>query len=273
MNEERSSEQDTSVEGMAADLRRLRLEAGNPTLVELQGSSGISKSVLSEALKGKQLPSERTLASLVRTLGAEPAEWLARRARAAALPPQPRSAADSPDPQEPRPLRRTLSMGTAALLMVFAFGAGIAATVAVTTLNDGAGTVVDTGVTTNGRSLIPVATGVDPAATSCIDDAETAAGETRNEDYFLEVMWSERCQAAWGRLTRYDNQSSGNSVHVEIAPRNEDQDSQRQEADVADVQGAYTHLIVRTNGDTRLCAQGSVTLDGVTIDMGDPLCT
>ena len=170
-------------------------------------------------------------------------------------------------------LQRTLSLGKVAIVAILAFGAGVAVTAGVTTMNDGAGAVADTGAVTAGRSLTPVATGVDPGATTCVEDAGPAAGETRNEDYLLEVMWSERCQAAWGRITRYDNRSSGNSVHIEIAPRSEEQDSQRQESDVADVQSAYTPLIVRTDGDTRICAQGSVTLDGVTIDMGDPLCT
>lgn len=273
MDEEGRSEQDSDTERLAADLRRLRLDAGNPTLIRLQGSSGVSKSVLSEAFKGKQLPSERTLDSLVRALGADPGDWLARRARAANLTTRPQPVADSLAAPKGRVLRRTVSLRTAALLAIVAFGAGITVTAGVTAFNDRAGAVADTGATPGGRSLAPVTTGVDPAATSCVDDAGPAAGETRNQDYLLEVMWSERCQAAWGRITRYDNRSSGNSVHIEIAPRGDDQDSQRQESDVADVQGAYTALIVRTDGATRICAQGSVTLDGVTIDMGDPLCT
>ena len=56
------------VSAFAADLRRLRLHADNPTLTRLQHTSGVSKSVLSEALAGRHLPSVRTVDALVRCL-------------------------------------------------------------------------------------------------------------------------------------------------------------------------------------------------------------
>lgn len=68
-----------SVEQFATDLRDLRLQAGNPTLGALHTRTQISKSVLSEALSGRKLPTERTVASLAEALGADRGMWIARR--------------------------------------------------------------------------------------------------------------------------------------------------------------------------------------------------
>ncbi|WP_082481707.1 helix-turn-helix domain-containing protein [Rathayibacter sp. Leaf299] len=270
MSEEDPQQRPLSLAELTKDLRRLRMEAGDPTLVQLANRTNLSKSTIAEAFRGKQLPSERTLVSLVRALGEDPSPWLNRRADLATV-----SSAVEPDAElsnAARGPRRMVSLRAAAALAVVAFGAGIAVTTGFIILTPQAADEVAATPSADASS-VAIRTGVDPAATSCVDDAEPAAAETRSESYLLEVMWSESCQAAWGRVTRYDNQSSNNAVHVEIAPQGTDSDGQRQEATVSDVQGAYTALIVRTDGDTRLCARGSVTLETQTIDLGDPLCT
>ncbi|WP_022880068.1 helix-turn-helix transcriptional regulator [Microbacterium sp. B19] len=71
------------VADFAADLRRLRLEAGSPTLAHLQHLTGISRTVISEALSGRTLPSERTVNALVRVLGGDPPAALRKRAELA----------------------------------------------------------------------------------------------------------------------------------------------------------------------------------------------
>lgn len=71
------------VADFAAGLRRLRLEAGSPTLAHLQHSTGISRTVISEALSGRTLPSERTVNALVRVLGGDPGAALRQRAELA----------------------------------------------------------------------------------------------------------------------------------------------------------------------------------------------
>jgi len=69
-----------SVAQLAADLRLLRVSAGNPTLSRLQSESGVSRTVLSDAFLGRGLPSVRTLASIVQTCGGGPVDpWLERR--------------------------------------------------------------------------------------------------------------------------------------------------------------------------------------------------
>ncbi|PPF11410.1 hypothetical protein C5C36_14110 [Rathayibacter sp. AY1G1] len=274
VQEEGSSQQVSGVDLLAADLRRLRLRAESPTLVHLEQLTGVSKSSLSDAFKGKQLPSERTLDCLVRALGEDPSAWLDRRTLLASPTTKTRSAPDEPAPPTagPQP-QHALTLRGAVVLAVVAFGAGAAVATGITALVDRPEAVAATEPDPGSPSMLPVENGVDPAATSCLDDARPAASETRNESVLLEVMWSDRCQAAWGRITRYDNQSFNNSVHIEIYPQSADRDNHRQESTVEGVQSAYTALIVRSDADTRICAHGNITLNGDTIDVGDALCT
>lgn len=77
-----SDETDDPVEAaraFAADLRTLRLRCESPTLAKIQHDSGISRSVISNALAGRQLPSARTVDRLVRALGEDAAPWVLRR--------------------------------------------------------------------------------------------------------------------------------------------------------------------------------------------------
>lgn len=124
----------------------------------------------------------------------------------------------------------------------------------------------------DGEPAIDVNTGEDPATTPCVDDAAVATGDTRADNSLLEVVWSDKCQAGWGRVTRYDGLGKGNTVSIAIYPEPAPYGSDRQEATEHDVQSAYTTLVVRPSPDTLLCAEGSFTVDGKRIDLGDPLC-
>ncbi|MGR4009865.1 hypothetical protein [Leucobacter sp. 1207-22] len=68
-----------SLERFAADLRELKLRAGDPTLHELSSQIHVSKGVLSEAFSGCRLPSEKTTLKVVEALGDDAKEWLERR--------------------------------------------------------------------------------------------------------------------------------------------------------------------------------------------------
>lgn len=75
-----------SVSAFAEDLRTLRHDAGNPTLSRIEREAHVSKSIVSEALAGKRLPSERTVRSVVGLLGGDVPSWVARRNALAAVP-------------------------------------------------------------------------------------------------------------------------------------------------------------------------------------------
>ena len=66
---------------------------------------------------------------------------------------------------------------------------------------------------------------------------------------------------------------SGNSMTVSIYPETAAQGPDRQTATEPNVQSAYTTLVVRPTPQTRLCAVGAITLNGKSIDLGEPLCT
>jgi len=125
---------------------------------------------------------------------------------------------------------------------------------------------------TNPRAQINVHNGVDPAMTECVNDAEVATSSPRTNDTLLEIIWSNKCYAGWARVTRYDEQISGNSVTVAIYPETAAQGPDRQAATEPNVQGAYTTLVVRPTPQTRLCTVGAITVDGTSIDLGEPLC-
>ncbi|WP_314147635.1 hypothetical protein, partial [uncultured Leifsonia sp.] len=68
-----------AVQEFAEELRRLHVQAGSPTLARLQHETGISRTVLSGAFAGRQLPSARTVAGIVGACGGDTAAWLRRR--------------------------------------------------------------------------------------------------------------------------------------------------------------------------------------------------
>lgn len=263
-----SPEAPDTVGGFAADLRRLRLEADSPTLAKLQHATGISRSVLSDAFAGRQLPSARTVDRIVRACDAAPAAWLARRDILAGLGiAQGVSVLDgaevAPGQSRDAGVRKT----TAIWMAAGSFVLGVAASVGITLL-------IVPGMLggSSGGPRITVANGEDPAATECVDDAAVATGDTRADNSLLEIVWSDKCQAGWGRITRYDGLTTGNTVSISLYPQTAPDGPDRQDVVEQDVQGAYTGLIVRPTDDTLLCAEGSFTVDGKRIDLGDPLC-
>ncbi|MCK6068129.1 MULTISPECIES: DUF2690 domain-containing protein [Microbacterium] len=269
-----------SVAQFVADLRKLRLAAGSPTLARLQHDTGISRTVLSEAFSGRHLPSTRTVDGIARACGGDPAAWIDRRdalaqaRRAAAAPAEGQGTVDTGEEpaaagpeQAPSIPRRTAGWLMAAAFLIGAAVSGATAAVVATQILS-----VQAAGAANGAPQIEVASGEDPALTECLDDARVVSGDTRADNSLLEVVWSDKCQAGWGRITRYDGLAMGNTVTIAIYPQTAPHGPDRQEATEHDVQGAYTALVVRPSPETLLCAEGSLTIDGTRIDLGDPLC-
>lgn len=255
-----------SIQQFARDLARLRLQADNPTLARLQAETGISRTVLSEAFNGAKLPTARTVDGIVRACGEEPGPWLDRRDALAANGAR-REMVDVEATPPSRPATAGMSRRAAVLLATGTFLAGVAGSAVTTTL-----VVTNALAAAPGAPQISVATGEDPALTACVEDARVATGDTRADNSLLEIVWSDKCQAGWGRITRYDGLGQGNTVSIAIYPETAPNGPDRQEATEHDVQGAYTTLVVRPSPDTLLCADGSFTVDGKRIDLGDPLC-
>jgi len=260
-----------SVEQFAADLKKLRLGAGHPTVARIQSEAGISRTVLTAAFAGRALPSPRTVAGIVKVCGGDVHGWLDRREALAHLSADLINEVELADDDTPLevPASRAISRRSAALLAVGTFLMGAIISAVATSF-----VIVGWNMSQRNAGPQTVAfSGQDPANSPCLDDASVATSETRETDYLLEIIWSDKCQAGWGRITRYDDLSYGNTVNVAIYPASAAAGDDRQEATVVGVQGAYTALIVRPKSGALLCVEGSVTVEGRTIDLGEPLCT
>ncbi len=268
-----------SIARFASDLRMLRVAAGSPTLAHLQHETGISRTVISDALAGKHLPSARTVAGIVRACGADPVEWLRRRDRLVPKLTVEDETADAPmEAAATGPRMRSRSWGVAILIAVAAFAIGAAGGTMVTSSLMGAKVddlraQLKAAGPVNPKAQIVVRTGVDPAMTPCVNDAKVAASEDRIDNTRLQIVWSNKCYAGWARIARYDGKETGNEVKVSIYPETAPHGPDRQDATEPGVQGAYTMLVVRPSPQTRLCAVGSITVDGKEISLGDPLCS
>jgi len=283
-----SEPNDDSITRFAADLRALRLSAGSPTLFSLQHTTNISKTVISDAFRGQKLPSARTVDRIVRALDADPVPWIARRDtlnQPAGTEEEASLFAESAETGTvtAHPIA-SVRRRTAVLLAIAAFVAGLVAAggisyaVADTLVHQ----VRDDAVAQTKKEIldapvsqhaqINVTNGVDPALTPCVNDAKVVAAENRTDNTKLEIIWSNKCYAGWGRVTRYDGKAEGNSVTIAIYPETAANGPDRQSATEPGVQSAYTTLVVRPSSQTRLCAAGSITLDGASVDLGDPIC-
>lgn len=283
----------------AEDLRLLRVRAGSPTLAHLQHATGVSRTVLSDAFAGKQLPSARTVDGIVRACGGEPDEWLRRRDRIAALsasaasasaaevveatPPvveAPEASAGTVGSTSAAPARRggrALRRSTAALIAAAAFvigsaGSGLVVAGVLGGRIDTLTQALAEAAPVAPHAQIVVENGADPARTPCVDDAEVVASADRANDTRIEIVWSDKCYAGWGRIARYDGKAEGNLVKIGIFPETAPNGPDRQDATEPGVEGAYTTLVVRPTAQTRLCAVGAITVDGETIDLGAPIC-
>lgn len=265
------SEQITdSVERFAADLRELRLSAGDPKLLALSERTGVSKSVLSEAFSGRRLPTERTVVRVVEDLGGDRDAWVARRT---ALDPRGVAhAAEAAPEAEAAPTGRRFSLGQTLLI------AGVTALVAVAGtslfwLNSRA-PAAEVGAPENADGpYLAAANGVDPMRTACKDDAIIAASESRlDRQVHVQLLYSNDCMAVWGRVTRYDDRSSGNTLTMRIYPEGQAESPRAQERTAEGLQSMYTPMIVEPDVEARICGVASLTLNGETIDLGPELC-
>ncbi|WP_181064297.1 helix-turn-helix transcriptional regulator [Pseudoclavibacter sp. AY1F1] len=287
-----------SPSSFATDLQALREQAGKPTIMRLADETGISKSVVGDAFAGNRLPTEKTVAGLVRALGADPDPWLERRSALAsnanananidAAPvadqtaaPEPRrtdveAGAPATAAQLPPRVSAAPTTGSAA-----APSAGISKRRLVTTTL--AAALVSAAVTSgiwfgvgqlNAKPdpYAEIADGMDPMQTICRDDAVVAASEMRDRETQVQMMYSTSCQAVWGRVTRYDGMAAGNELTMSVYPA-VDRDSERgQSVSAHDVQSVYTTLGISPETSERWCGLATMTAEGSTIDLGPELC-
>ncbi|WP_068483005.1 helix-turn-helix domain-containing protein [Pseudoclavibacter helvolus] len=274
-----------SPSSFASDLQALREQAGKPTIMRLANETGISKSVVGDAFAGNRLPTEKTVARLVKALGAEPDAWLERRsalatlASAEASPFAEPSAASAPEDAEAG-APTELPLRASATLMPPP-SAGISKRRLVTTTLAAAlvSAAVTSGIWFGVGQLnaeqdpyAEIAAGMDPMQTICRDDAVVAASEMRDRETQVQMMYSTNCKAVWGRVTRYDGMAAGNELTMSVYPAVDRDSEHGQSVSAHDVQSVYTTLGISPETSERWCGLATMTAGGETIDLGPELC-
>lgn len=304
---DRVSDELDSVELFARDLRALRHTNRDLTLVSFEARTGISKSTFSAAFRGHRLPSEKTVRAIVSTLGCDPTPWLDRRAKLAATvgventevaepsesarevdrtEPQtvsPDSAVDSaqdgPEPsasdRAPRTLRhKPKKFISRKAAMIIAAGCALI-TAAATSLVWGLVILPEARIADPTTSSLKDYTahdnGVDPMLTVCREDAVVAAAEKRMDgQFFVEMIYSNQCMGAWGRVTRYDEQATGNSLKMVVYPEVQMNDPRTQTREALNLQSLYTTMLIEPNVEARVCGLATVTQDDGTTHVLNP---
>lgn len=253
--------------GFAAELRELKHVAGDPTLALLSDKAGISKSVISEALSGKKLPTERTVSLLAEALEADRAEWVARRNKVA-YEMVTGASGDATIPSV-KSSRRALVF-TAAISAVIAAALTSGIWVGWMMLNP---PPQASGETQADETMLEEKDGVDPMRTRCREDSVIAASDPRLDgEVQVQLLYSNKCMAIWGRVTRYDGKSAGNSISMRVYPATDPESLRGQERSAIDTQSIYTPLILEPNVDARVCGIATVTIDGNAVELAPPIC-
>jgi transcriptional regulator with XRE-family HTH domain len=123
------------VEEFAAQLRRLRESAGEPSFRQMARAAHFSSSTLAEAVQGRRLPSQAVVEAFATVCGADPREWAVKlQAAAAAATAEPfADSLPAPVPAEPAgaailsPGRRGWRYAVQAAVLVIAFALGFLA--------------------------------------------------------------------------------------------------------------------------------------------------
>jgi hypothetical protein len=109
--------------------------------------------------------------------------------------------------------------------------------------------------------------------TACKEDAVIAASEARLENQVhVQLLYSNDCMAVWGRVTRYDNKTEGNTMTMRIWPMDDPTSERAQSRTDINLQSLYTPMIIEPDVAARICGQATITVDGRTEDLGPKLC-
>lgn len=272
---------DPDLAALAADLRQLRLDAGNPTLHTLSSATGISRTVLSETFNGRQLPSENTLYRLAKHFDVDPETWLRRRAEALRAASGGADADGEDAPERPgglgRLLARRVTLGTMALGLgltaVLAVAGTLAAQRAIGDGWPGGAAAADIAPSPSEEQYADAANGVDPMTTRCREDSVIAASEQRLDGKVqVQMLYSNSCMAAWGRVTRYDEAANGNYVEMRVYPESDPEGDRAQRRRTENVQSLYTPMLMEPDVEARVCGIASVAVDGRSEELGPEIC-
>lgn len=287
-------------------LLREELElAGLPTYQNIANRGGISKSAVSDAMRGVRIPSARTVLGIMAGLDRDPEPLLIERDSLLRLEatdvvvPVHYAGQDSenPDPEHASGVadavvrhdepggqlsgqiqslnqavgsghipgygrsRRHLSRKTAFVLTGVLLVGITAGHVATKTL-----------AADDGGDTRAAATGSNVLGTPCTKDGIVVASERRAKGTQVEIVFSHDCQAMWGRVLRNDGRAFGNGMEAVFYPKGDPESELAQRVEVQDTSTALTAMVIQDETRQQFCVEASLTIDGIPLDLGDPLC-
>ncbi|MFL4480044.1 helix-turn-helix domain-containing protein [Paeniglutamicibacter sp. ORCA_105] len=124
----------------------------------------------------------------------------------------------------------------------------------------------------DGGDTRPAATGSNVLDTPCTKDGIVVASERRARDTQVEIVFSHDCKAMWGRVLRNDGRAFGNGMKAEFYPKGDPESELAQWVEVQDTSTALTALVIPPGTRQQFCLEASLTVDGNPLDLGDPLC-
>ncbi len=276
MTDQPITDQDTA-EAFAADLRQLRQSFGTPAFKSLERATGISKSTLSEALKGDKLPTESTVHGLVSHFGEDPRPWCERRERIQRSK-TPAETVTASKPANGKPGIPTISVRKAVMLatitsLIVGILSSVMTGILVANQAQTTHTNANTGAPSEAAQALPVGkTGDNIFDSKCVNDGKIIASEERAEKSQIQILMSNRCNSLWARVTRYDGKAYGNTMAIRIYDKNEPNGPLTQQVDAKDVQTILTTMIVQKSVADQFCAVASYTSGSRNVDLGLPIC-
>ncbi len=248
----------------AHQLRELRTAAGEPSFDAMATRANCSKTQLHAATTGKNLPTWSTTEAFLRACKVSDdlmPEWQQRwQEHETAMMEFKAAAQREPTEGAPTPLirqGRQVSLLSAVLT-------GILACVL---------TALITGTATYWRTQPDQPeTGDDSMTSGCSGDAPWANTATVAELYRLDLFWSTKCLANWGRIRRLDGKEFGDRLAATVYGSYQ-QPPPAQHAEGRDVKDIYTPIIVVGDDPTATaCVTGTIWVGAADKSVKEPIC-
>ncbi|OZD68901.1 hypothetical protein CH263_08355 [Rhodococcus sp. 06-1059B-a] len=120
-----------------------------------------------------------------------------------------------------------------------------------------------------------IITGADPLESGCADKAVRANADVPTPPMNVIVVFSQECNAVWGKIERLDGAGNGDSITVVVYRLDDPSGPDTQRVTERDVSHAFTPIIVRIDRKSPICVVGSVTVDdgARTVESTEPQCT
>lgn len=115
-------------------------------------------------------------------------------------------------------------------------------------------------------------TGDDPMTSGCTGDALLVNTATIEGLYRLDLFWSTKCLANWGRITRLDRKEFGNRIAATVYGSYQ-QPPPAQHANGRDIKDVYTPIIIVGDDPTATaCVTGTIWVGAADTSVNEPVC-